>query len=363
MPSDRSGNDGPLSPGRRRALIVGGIGLVAFVGVAALIGRAAHYDRLLEAWRAASKAWFPLMLVGEALAYAGYILAYRAIARMFEGPRLGYWLTTRIVAAGFGALVAATSAGGLAVDYWALRRAGVRRHGAIRRVLALNTLEWTVLAAAAVVAAAAEAAGAGRGAPTFLEAAWLAAVPACVLAAAWTTAPARCERMTHPPAGAGRIRQLLADAIGGVVIVRAAVRRPVRHAAAIGGVAIYWAGDLLCLWGGLRALGVHLGLAALVLGYATGYLSTMLPLPLAGAGGVDAAMVFGLRLVGVPLAPGLLGVLAYRLVNFWLPVVPAVVAGATMAGVREELPAVVNPRAERTGSRRGGPGTAAEQPG
>ncbi len=316
-----------------------------FVGVAALIGKAAHYDRLLESWRDASKAWFAVMLVGEAMAYAGYIVAYRALARMFGGPRLGYWITTRIVAAGFGAMVAATSAGGLAVDYWALRRAGVRQHGAIRRVLALNTLEWAVLAGGAATAAAAEAAGAGRGAPTFLELAWLTVVPACVLAAAWTTAPSRCERLSHPPPRAGRPRELFADAIGGVVIVRTVVAHPLRHAAPLVGVAVYWAGDLLCLWGGLRALDVHLGLAALVLGYATGYLSTMLPLPLAGAGGVDAAMVFGLRLVGVPLAAGLLGVLAYRLVNFWLPVIPAVAAGATMKGVRDELPEVVHPRA------------------
>ena len=34
-------------------------------------------------------------------------------------------------------------------------------------------------------------------------------------------------------------------------------------------------------------------------------------------------MTFALVWVGVPLAPALLGVVTYRLFNFWLPVIPA----------------------------------------
>ena len=34
-------------------------------------------------------------------------------------------------------------------------------------------------------------------------------------------------------------------------------------------------------------------------------------------------MTFALVWVGVPFAPALLGVLVYRLFNFWLPIVPA----------------------------------------
>ncbi len=37
-------------------------------------------------------------------------------------------------------------------------------------------------------------------------------------------------------------------------------------------------------------------------------------------------MTFALVWVGVPLAPALLGVVTYRLFNFWLPVIPALAA-------------------------------------
>ena len=57
-------------------------------------------------------------------------------------------------------------------------------------------------------------------------------------------------------------------------------------------------------------------------------------------------MVFGLTLVRVPLAAALLAVAGLRLVTFWLPLIPAVIAAAGMDGIRRELPGVVHPRAE-----------------
>jgi uncharacterized membrane protein YbhN (UPF0104 family) len=118
------------------------------------------------------------------------------------------------------------------------------------------------------------------------------------------------------PAG-GRLRRLFAACVRGVRLVR--MLPPVAFA----GTAVYWGGELLCLWAALRAFRVELGLASLVLAYATAFLVAALPLPLGGAGGADAAATYALTLVGVPLAPALLAAFAFRLVNFWLPVVPA----------------------------------------
>jgi uncharacterized membrane protein YbhN (UPF0104 family) len=144
---------------------------------------------------------------------------------------------------------------------------------------------------------------------------WLVVVPACFLAAFWVTAPGRYERLAAFEGG--RFRALFAACVQGVRLVRLL---PLRAYAA---AALYWAGDLLCLWAGLRAFGVQLDIASLVLAYATGYLVAALPLPAGGAGGVDAAMTYALTLVGVPLAPALLGTFAFRLFNFWLPLIPA----------------------------------------
>jgi uncharacterized protein (TIRG00374 family) len=103
---------------------------------------------------------------------------------------------------------------------------------------------------------------------------------------------------------------------------------------------LYWACELLTTWAALRAFGVHLGVAPLVVGYATGYASTMLPLPAGGAGGVDAATTYALTLVGVPLAPALLATLVQRLCTYWLPLVVAILATPSLRRLRTDLPTV-----------------------
>ena len=75
----------------------------------------------------------------------------------------------------------------------------------------------------------------------------------------------------------------------------------------------------------------------------------MLPLPVGGVGGVDAAMTYALTLVGVPLGTALLAVFAYRFFTFWLPFLPGVVAGATVRSAYLRLPAVPHPAAGRPG--------------
>ena len=67
-------------------------------------------------------------------------------------------------------------------------------------------------------------------------------------------------------------------------------------------------------------------MAAVVVGYATGYALTRRTLPLAGAGAVEALLPFALVWVGYGLAPAVLAVFAYRIFNLWLPLGPAVVA-------------------------------------
>lgn len=308
----------PLAPrahGGWRIVLLLGAAVVLVAGAALAIGKAANYSRLLHELRGAHMQWLVLAFLGELLAYAGYIVAYRETAAADGGPRFSRLDSVRIVAAGFGALVLATGAGTLAVDYWAMRRAGVKPPEALARVIAINTLEWAVLIAGAFGAAIALLLGVDRGAPNGLLIPWLVIVPLCYAVAFWLTAKPRYARLVG--GNGGRIRRLFAACVRGVKIVR--LLPPTAFAAA----AVYWAGDLLCLWGGLRAFGIELGFCSLLIAYATGFLVATLPLPAGGAGGVDAAMTYALTLVGVPLAPALLGTVAYRLFNFWLPIVPA----------------------------------------
>jgi uncharacterized membrane protein YbhN (UPF0104 family) len=110
-----------------------------------------------------------------------------------------------------------------------------------------------------------------------------------------------------------------------VALLRRLAQQLRDHGLAAGaGMALYWIADIACLWGCLRAvLGHWPPVAALLIGYATGYALTRRTLPFAGAGAVETLLPFALYWVKIPLAPAVLAVLAYRIFNLWIPLVPA----------------------------------------
>src|SRR5205823_9728657 len=102
------------------------------------------------------------------------------------------------------------------------------------------------------------------------------------------------------------------------------LRRPGSGARAFFGIACYWLGDVFCLWATLHAFFAHTPpVAQLLVGYATGYALTRRTLPLGGAGVVEALLPFALGWVAIARAPAILAVAAYRVINLWLPLIPA----------------------------------------
>jgi uncharacterized membrane protein YbhN (UPF0104 family) len=138
---------------------------------------------------------------------------------------------------------------------------------------------------------------------------------------------------------------VLANSVGGVVIVRRLLRNPFAHPAALLGFPLYWAGDVLILYAALRAFGVHPHPVPLVLAYATGFAITALPLPAGGSGGVEAGLTFALNSIGIAVAPALLATLVYRAFTLWLPVFPALALLPQVRTLDRELPLV--PRAAK----------------
>jgi uncharacterized membrane protein YbhN (UPF0104 family) len=345
---------------RRKALITGAAALVLAVAAVVGIGQVTSFHQMVDALKKADAIWFPVCLAGELAAYAGYVAAYRDVARADRGPILGIWTTIRVVVIGFGAVIVGSSAGTIGIDYWALNRAGERPHNAVRRVLGVYTLQWFVLALMAFLAAAISIAGPWQ-VPRAMELAWLVIVPLCIVASVWVSSPRRAERIAAQPPGTVRLekdprtwsrwlwhgaRSIFSDSVGGVVLVRHLLGRPRSHAAALLGFPIYWVGDVLTLYAALRAFDVHPPVVPLVLAYSTGFIMTALPLPAGGSGGVEAGLTFALHAVGIPLAPALLSTLVYRVFTLWLPVIPTLALLPQVRVLDRELPLV--PRAQET---------------
>src|SRR5690348_2844387 len=152
------------------------IALGTLVAVAWVAGFGHIAGRLKEV----SPIWFLVALGAEAVAYVGYTLSYREVARVEEGPSMNARTAVAAVSAGFGAFVAR---GGFAVDLHAFRQAGVSDREARVRVLGLGALEYALLAPAACIAAIALLAEGVHKPPPGLTLPWAVTVPLGFVAA------------------------------------------------------------------------------------------------------------------------------------------------------------------------------------
>ncbi|HET8977868.1 MAG TPA: lysylphosphatidylglycerol synthase domain-containing protein [Solirubrobacteraceae bacterium] len=326
--------------GRKRAVAGALVTVLVGAGVWAIIGQGASFSRLSHAVQTAGPLWMVLAAAGSAIAYIGYALLYQAVCHVGGGPRPRLRLALRMTVAVFGAAVVATAAGRLGVEYWSMRKMREQPALAVARVLTLNIALWAVLAALAALAGLVALAEQASGVPRVVELVWLVVVPACALTAFVLSSP---RRQGFAAGDGGRIRRTAAAVVHSLVLLRAVSSwRPLR-VGGIAGALVYWVGQLLVVWAALRGFGVHIGYAAFVLGYATGYASTILPLPFGGAGGVDAATVYALTLVGVPLGPALLATLVQRVLTYWLPLGVAILFVRALRRLGRDLAVVPRP--------------------
>jgi uncharacterized membrane protein YbhN (UPF0104 family) len=326
---------------RWRLLLLLALAGLLVVGVFLLVSRVAGYADTLDRLQDANPVWLAVCFGSQAVFYGCFVTIVRALGWVRGGPRMPLWLTVRLSFAALGAtrLFAAGGAGGLAVVYWAYRQAGLERRTAAVRVLAINVILYAAFGAAVLVAALFALVGLGDGVPRTMALPWAVVVGALACLGAYVTSSSRAQRLIAAD-GAGRLRSMLGVAVEAAVLVRRmAEDRRANRATLVAGP-LYWAADMSCLWAALRAFDVHLSVVALVLAYATGFLANMIPLPTGGIGGVDAATTFALTAVGVPLAPALLGVFAYRFFSFLLPTLPAIVALPTISRMGRELRAL-----------------------
>jgi uncharacterized membrane protein YbhN (UPF0104 family) len=332
--------------------VVAIIAVLATGAAVLLIGRVAHFATLSRRLGQASAGWLVVCALGELIGYAGQVFSYQAVARVSGGPRLKTLLALRVIGLSFGAFSVASSVGSLSVDFWALREAGEPAAHASARIIAVETLRWAVLGLAACVASVVVLVGSYRHPPWTVPVIWLGVVVTCFAAGIWISAPRRRDRFVE--GSGGWVRRGLGVAVRALAYLRELVLSEpwsVKRAALAGATAL-WVGDLTCAWAALHAFGVSLPLAPLLLGYGLGFVSNALPLPAGGAGGVDAALTAGFVLAGAPVSAALLGALAFRVFNFWLPAAAALLSALTARGVRARLREVAQERSRTQPSSR-----------
>jgi uncharacterized membrane protein YbhN (UPF0104 family) len=194
------------------------------------------------------------------------------------------------------------------------------RDTAEQRVRVLGLLEYAVLAPATLLAAIYMQVR-GLTAQSGLVPSWIIGVPLGTIIAVWLLVKYR--RAGRPETWWAPLRKNL-NAIDGLLSLLKSWRRA---PTALVGMIIYWAGEIAALGLCIDVFGHRRGaIAVIIVGYATGYALARRALPLAGAGVVEGLMPFALNWVGFPLAASILAVIAYRVFNLWLPMIPAVIS-------------------------------------
>jgi uncharacterized protein (TIRG00374 family) len=104
------------------------------------------------------------------------------------------------------------------------------------------------------------------------------------------------------------------------------VSHPRRGALAVGGAVGFWAANIAVLWAAFEAFGGDVPFAVLVQGFFVGMSANLIPSPAGGVGSVDAGMIGAFVLFGIPSSIVFPAVLTYRVIAFWLPIPPGIVA-------------------------------------
>jgi uncharacterized membrane protein YbhN (UPF0104 family) len=289
---------------RRRVLQV----CALFVAIGLLAWLAPGLDSIRSRLEDADPGWLLLGVALEVASCASYVAMF--------GPvfceRMALRTSTEIGLAelGVGSLVPAGGLGGLALGVWALRRGGMPTDQVATRSVAFFLIKCAANFAAVAVVGIAMWLGAG---PSVSPA--LTILPAG-LALAVMAAVASLPVFLARTSGDGRVARA-ARTLGRGVSEALRLLRTGNPAIVLGSLG-YWAFDNMVLWACFRGFGVHLALTVVLMGYLIGQLGGLLPIP-GGLGGVEGGLVGTLVVYGVSVRDAVAAVLAYRVIQFWIP--------------------------------------------
>jgi len=302
----------------RPVLVTGLVVLAAVVLLTALPGAyAAIHDGIAQIPHA-SPAWIALALGLEALSFLGHIVLFRAV--FVDGnARVGYAASYEITMAGHAAtrVFGAAGAGGVALQVWALRRAGLSGRTVAARMVAFLVLLYSFYAATVAVVGVGLWSGVlpGGGSPL------LTIVPgfAAVVVIGGALASSRLATRLHLTGKPAHVAATISEGVDGAIqIVKA------RDPRLLGGIA-WWACDIAVLWAAFHAFGASPPIFVITLGYFLGLIGNALPF-LGSLGGVDGSMIGALVALGTVAPVTIAAVVVYRLISCWIPTLPGLAA-------------------------------------
>jgi uncharacterized protein (TIRG00374 family) len=339
-----SPQDSPNGPGAfdlslftpRRILQTALIVLVLLLAIYFLFPKLVGLGDALGKLDDAEPSWIAVAIGFNIIAIITYVALFKAVVGG-DALRLTWSETYQINMAGVAAtlLFSAAGAGGIALTYWALRKAGMGRRDVGRRMVAFLSLHYVFYPIALIVFGILLRTGVlpGKGSVE------LTIVPAGVaglllllgILIAFIPADLGGRLASHVPGERGgaiatSIGKGAATAAEGFRFALRLFAHPSRGGLAVIGAAGFWAANIGILWASFKAFGVHVPLAVVVQGFFLGMVANLFPLAPAGVGAVDAGMIGAFVLFGIPEETVFPAILIYRLVAFWMPIPLGVVA-------------------------------------
>jgi putative heme transporter len=338
-----------LEVGRFQALlgdrrkIASGLALVVLLIVAiyVLFPKIVGADEAVSNLDEAVWYWVVVAIGFNVVAFGAYVALFRGVLGGTRDDdvhrRLDLRASYQITMAGLAAtrIFSAAGVGGIVLTYWALRKAGVPRRRAACRMLAFLVLTYFVYLAALVVFGVLLRTGVLHGEEPLAGTVVPAAISGGVIALFLMIAaiPDDFERrIQHYARGYRRARYLQRIATGPATLAMgtrtaiAYVRHPQRGLLALGGAVGFWAANIGILWASFKAFGGEVPFGVLVQGFFLGMAANLIPSPAGGVGAVDAGMIGAFALFGIDEGVVFPAVLTYRVIAFWLPIPPGIVA-------------------------------------
>jgi uncharacterized protein (TIRG00374 family) len=327
---------------RRRVAQTSLLVLILLIGIYFLFPKLFGLGDALSKLSEAEPLWIAVAIGFTVAATGTYIALFKAVVGG-NVLRLTWRETYEINLAGVAAtrLFSAGGAGGIALTYWALRRAGMQRRDVARRMVAFLGLQYVFYPLAVIVFGILLRTGVLPGE----DAVELTVIPAAVAGLALligllimlvppdlgdrVTRFSSHERMHEIAANLAKVPATMGE---GFRFALGLLRSPSRGGLALLGAAGYWAANIGILWASFKAFGIHVPIAVVIQGFFLGMVGNLFPLAPGGVGAVDAGMIGAFVLFGLPEETVFPAILVYRTVAFWLPLPPGIVAFFQLRG-------------------------------